>query len=63
MTMIESAEWMPETMPGQMKMIKAVIDGKEWFVPDDMENRDRQDIAAWVEDGNEIKAAAAPEGS
>jgi hypothetical protein len=61
--MIESAEWMPETMPGQMRMIKAVIDGKEWFVPDDFENKDRQDIAAWVEDGNQIKSAPLMEGS
>lgn len=61
--MIESAEWMPETMPGQMKMIKATIDGKEWFVPDDFENKDRQDIAAWVEAGNQIKSAPLMEGS
>jgi hypothetical protein len=61
--MIESAEWMPETMPGQMRMIKAVIDGKEWFVPDDFENKDRQDIEAWVEEGNKIKSAPLMEGS
>jgi len=61
--MIESAEWMPETMPGQMRMIKAVIDGKEWYVPDDFENKDRQDIAAWVAEGNEIKSAPLMEGS
>ena len=58
--MIESAEWMPETMPGQMRMIKAVIDGREWFVPDDFENKDRQDIEAWVEAGNQIAPAAEP---
>jgi hypothetical protein len=61
--MIESAEWMPETMPGQMKMIKAVIDGREWYVPDDMENRDRQDIEEWTKAGNQIAPAATPEGS
>jgi hypothetical protein len=64
--MIESAEWMPE-VPGQtIKMIKAMIDGKEWFVPDDMENKDRQDIEAWVQAGNQIKSAplqkSAPKG-
>jgi hypothetical protein len=59
--MIESAEWMPETFPGQMRMIKTMIDGREWFVPDDMQNRDRQDIEAWVEAGNQIAPAESPE--
>jgi hypothetical protein len=58
--MIESAEWMPETMPGQMRMIKAVIDGKEWFVPDDLQNRDRQDIEEWTKAGNQIAPAVEP---
>lgn len=39
---------------GQNAGILAVIDGTDWLVPDDMDNADRQKIAAWEEEGNTI---------
>lgn len=40
--------------------ILAIIDGDEYSVPDDMENRHRQMLADWEADGNTIAAYVAP---
>jgi hypothetical protein len=39
------------------KTIKATIDGKEWFVPLDPDNRHYQAIQEWVAEGNTIQEA------
>lgn len=41
-------------------MIDAEIDGVRMFVPDDMENRDRQAIAEWEASGNMVPAFTPP---
>lgn len=40
--------------------IRALIDGTEWIVPDDIENRHRQTIAEWEAAGNTITPYVAP---
>ena len=37
--------------------IRATIDGKEWFVPLDPDNRHYQAIQEWVAEGNTIEEA------
>ena len=38
-------------------VVKATIDGKEWFVPKDEGNRHWVAVQAWVADGNTIEEA------
>ena len=43
------------------KSIKVVIDGETCFVPDDMDNTDRQAVAEWEDEGNTIEPYVEPE--
>jgi hypothetical protein len=63
---VESAQWStpepdPDDVTAPFRLIAAVIDGQEMSVPDDPVNIQRQQIAAWEEEGNEIAAYVPPE--
>ena len=53
---IESAQYMTN-LDGTNNSIKATIDGQEWFVPLDPNNRHYQAIQEWVAEGNKIEDA------
>jgi hypothetical protein len=55
---ITSAEWISPLE--DVLSIKAVIDGQEMIIPDDMGNRHRQEIADWEAIGNVIAPYVAP---
>ena len=54
---VTSAEWLPDDPMRDYKAIKAVIDGQEWTIPDDMSLGLRQQVEEWVEAGNRIAPA------
>jgi hypothetical protein len=54
--MIESATWMADG-----KTIAVVMDGQTYWVPDDMENRHRQELEEWTKvEGNVIQPYVPP---
>jgi hypothetical protein len=55
---VESAEWLPDDPMRDYAAIKAVINGTEWTIPDDMSLGLRREVEEWVEAGNRIAPAA-----
>jgi hypothetical protein len=55
---VTSAEWLPDDLMRDYKALKAVIDGQEWTIPDDMSLGLRREVEEWVEEGNRIAPAA-----
>lgn len=54
---VTSAEWLPDDPMRDYKALKAVIDGEEWTIPDDLSLGLRKQVEDWVEEGNEIASA------
>lgn len=53
--MIESVIYLKDLLePTKNASITAVIDGKDWSVPIDPDNRHYQEIQEWVAEGNTI---------
>lgn len=44
-------------------MYVCMINGKKWWVPDDLDNVDRQKVQAWIDDGNPMPDLTAEEAS
>jgi hypothetical protein len=54
---VTSAEWLPDDPMRDYKAIKAVIDGQEWTIPDDMSLDLRRQVEEWELTGNKIAPA------
>ncbi len=54
---VTSAQYMNSSTGAKNISIKAMIDGKEWFVPPDPDNRYYTAILEWVAEGNTIQDA------
>tara|TARA_R110000772_G_scaffold60541_2_gene136695 strand:- start:783 stop:959 length:177 start_codon:yes stop_codon:yes gene_type:complete len=56
---IKNAQYHKDLVSEDNILIKATINGQEWSVPLDPDNRHYQAILEWVADGNTIEEAGA----
>ena len=56
---IKKAQYHKDLVSEDNILIKATINGQEWSVPLDPDNRHYQAILEWVADGNTIEEAGA----
>ena len=54
---ITKAKYIKNTPGNTNAVVQATIDGKEWSVPMNEDNRHYQAILKWVEEGNTIEEA------